>query len=84
MEPATATTTTTTPKCVLVVEPTTCYCGAELSQFSTHGCSEGCDWSGITPELDDTDAALDSGCECGHHRRLRRKAKQNKRKRGRE
>ena len=55
-----------------VAPPPSCYCGADLSRFSSHECSEGCDWAGITQALDNPDAALDSGCECGHHRQLKK------------
>ena len=59
--------------------PPSCYCGADLSWFSSHDCSEGCDWAGITKALDNPDAALDSGCECGP-RKGRRLLKQRKRR----
>ena len=52
--------------------PKHCYCGAELSMFGGNNCSEGCDYSGITKDHDDVDLAMDSGCECGHHKRIKR------------
>lgn len=55
-----------------MVDSPGCYCGAPLSRYDAFGCSDGCDWSGVTADADDVDAALDSGCECGHHRRLRK------------
>ena len=49
-----------------------CYCGAELSPFGGNECSEGCDYSGTSKDEDDVGLAMDSGCECGHHKRLKR------------
>ena len=48
-----------------------CYCGAGLVDGGS--CEDGCDWAGPTEEEDNRDAARGSGCECPHHRRLRRK-----------
>jgi len=56
-----------------------CYCGAwACAGGDTYRgfigkpyCSQGCDWSGLTPATDDCDSALDSGCECDHHKVIR-------------
>ena len=37
--------------------PPSCYCGADLSWFSSNECSEGCDWAGITQALDNPNVA---------------------------
>ena len=49
-----------------------CYCGAKAHTgcLGNVFCSQGCDWSGIAPAYDDCDSALDSGCECAHHKVL--------------
>ena len=55
-----------------------CYCGAKISfgDFVTviasgaSLCPDGCDKAGITAAQDNPDKAMDSGCECPHHRRI--------------
>jgi len=55
-----------------------CYCGAKIS-FGDYAtviasgaslCPDGCDYAGITAAQDQPDKAMDSGCECPHHRRI--------------
>jgi hypothetical protein len=59
---------------------TSCYCGASTSMCGQF-CSQGCDYSGLTLAEDEPDMALDSGCECGHHKCLKfKKIKRRKTK----
>ena len=57
-----------------------CYCGAKIISFEDWpSCPDGCDSSGLTEEQDNPDEALDSNCECPHHRRLLKRKPKRKR-----
>ena len=57
-----------------------CFCGAKIISFEEWpSCPDGCDSSGLTEEQDNPDEALDSNCECPHHRRLLKRKPKRKR-----
>ena len=63
-----------------VLGKSVCYCGEKISHFEgVNYCSSGCDYAAPTEKDDQLDMALDSGCECKHHKLVRKRM--NKRKR---
>jgi hypothetical protein len=55
-----------------------CHCGEKMSKHGNY-CSNGCDYAAPMEKDDQIDMAISSGCECLHHKLI--KKRRNKRKR---